>query len=610
MSDRIPPTNTNREEIYRLANALLSQEISEADARRLEDLVVNDPMACNWYVEFMCDAYNLHVIPKGSQHLAACSLLKETPTEHEEDGAQPPQDDASPLCDNPPVAICSPVNHLLWGWPLVHLAALFVIAAATFGIGVLVGSVRSASHPEQVAERLPEDAESRKLPDRAIQSIGRITDLIDCQWADAGGQANRGDFVPLGRKYVLSSGLLEISYDIGAKVILQGPATYEVESAKGGLLSTGKLTVKAATEEAKGFTVRTPTAIVTDLGTEFGVGVDKQGGTTSHIFRGQARLNVLADSGKPNDAGQLLHENESAQVDRQNLRSTLVMPASRTVDFVREIPKSVIKTFDLVDIVAGGDGFSGHRGASIDPTTGRRNTEAFIRNITIDKSVLLVNPGGAGMVEDRWAIGDRKFHRVEELPFVDGVFIPDGSQGPITVDSAGHLFTDCPTTLNVAPFLFWAGGAIPNAQFPITTTVKGIDYARNGNALLHMHANLGITFDLNAVRKAHPHWTIRRFLAIAANMELRSEAGTDVSADYWVLVDGRVRSYRCRINACDGAFPISIPINANDCYLTLVSTDGGNGINCDLITFIDPQLELSEENYRPASPNALSLIQY
>ena len=37
---------------------------------------------------------------------------------------------------------------------------------------------------------------------------------------------------------------MEITYDTGAKVILQGPVTYEVESKDGGYLSLGKLTAK------------------------------------------------------------------------------------------------------------------------------------------------------------------------------------------------------------------------------------------------------------------------------------------------------------------------------------------------------------------------------
>ena len=134
---------------------------------------------------------------------------------------------------------------------------------------------------------------------------------------------------------------MEITYDTGAKVILQGPVTYEVESKDGGYLSVGKLTARvekkgeggrgkadeanlpspgtdrrlvgrgaggeggaesaaqsaltlALSQRERGpdkspfplppsplFTVRTPTATVTDLGTEFGVEVGKEGSTVS-----------------------------------------------------------------------------------------------------------------------------------------------------------------------------------------------------------------------------------------------------------------------------------------------------------------------------------------
>ena len=37
---------------------------------------------------------------------------------------------------------------------------------------------------------------------------------------------------------------MEITYDTGAKVILQGPVTYEVESKDSGYLSLGKLTAR------------------------------------------------------------------------------------------------------------------------------------------------------------------------------------------------------------------------------------------------------------------------------------------------------------------------------------------------------------------------------
>ena len=52
-------------------------------------------------------------------------------------------------------------------------------------------------------------------------------------------------------------------------------------------------------------------------------------------------------------------------------KSWLLGWSAAPTGFVREIPKRTIKTFDLVDVVAGGDGFSGRRGHGIDPTNGR-----------------------------------------------------------------------------------------------------------------------------------------------------------------------------------------------------------------------------------------------
>ena len=105
--------------------------------------------------------------------------------------------------------------------------------------------------------------------------------------------------------------------------------TYEVESKDGGFLSLGKLTARvekrgegrgergegAANHEIPNpksqivdpsplsslpsplFSVRTPTATVTDLGTEFGVEVSKEGDTMSHVFRGVVEVQAAADDG-------------------------------------------------------------------------------------------------------------------------------------------------------------------------------------------------------------------------------------------------------------------------------------------------------------------------
>ena len=53
------------------------------------------------------------------------------------------------------------------------------------------------------------------------------------------------------------------------------------------------------------FSVRTPTAVVTDLGTEFGVEVDNSGATLSHVFRGKVEVRPAGtgNSSSPQESG-------------------------------------------------------------------------------------------------------------------------------------------------------------------------------------------------------------------------------------------------------------------------------------------------------------------
>jgi hypothetical protein len=146
---------------------------------------------------------------------------------------------------------------------------------------------------------------------------------------------------------------MEITYDRGAKVILQGPVNYEVESPAGGYLSIGKLTAKLEQRSEVGgqksesanhqssiinhqFAVRTPTAIVTDLGTEFGVEVSPVGATSTHVFRGTVEVAVVPQQGQMAQTVRL-KANESADVARAERSDQLTIHRGQAnpVGFVR-----------------------------------------------------------------------------------------------------------------------------------------------------------------------------------------------------------------------------------------------------------------------------------
>ncbi|MBN1394254.1 MAG: hypothetical protein JW959_04470 [Pirellulales bacterium] len=160
---------------------------------------------------------------------------------------------------------------------------------------------------------------SGSLEQRQLVFVGRVTGMKDCRWSDPDAETYLGASAPLGREYALASGLMEITYQSGARVILEGPCAYKIDFSAGGFLARGKLTARIGERgEGRGeriqqipkspnpqspipypFVVRTPTAIVTDLGTEFGVEVDENGATESHVIQGKVEVKTL----NPNSGG-------------------------------------------------------------------------------------------------------------------------------------------------------------------------------------------------------------------------------------------------------------------------------------------------------------------
>jgi len=229
------------------------------------------------------------------------------------------------------------------GWPLAYLLGTII-----FVVGLGIFSLMTVSHPTETAKQLSIPF-TQSIVSEKLEYVGRITGMVDIKWADASTAAVT-DLVSLGRKYALASGLMEITYDTGAKVILQGPVTYEADSRDGGFLSIGKLTAKlegAKTQAANQkseistlhsplFTIKTPSATVTDLGTEFGVEVDRQGNTVSHVFQGVVKLQRVSVDGKAKCDAVLLRENQSARIEATESKVTAVHRMVDAKAFVRE----------------------------------------------------------------------------------------------------------------------------------------------------------------------------------------------------------------------------------------------------------------------------------
>lgn len=224
------------------------------------------------------------------------------------------------------------------------------------------------------------------------------------------------------------------------------------------------------------------------------------------------------------------------------------------------------RSLDLADLVGDGHGFgSGTLGWGLDPRTAKLQQRPF---------------GGLGNVRPGHFAASRH-------PLIDGVFVP--AEGTTPISSTGIEATDLPPNSGQA----W--DAIRNgpvaSQF--STQLGKTDFNATGHSLLGLHANAGVTFDLEAIRKREGDAAEMRFTTVVGY------GGKTVapSAEAHILFDG-VSQWRHRLGRHD-AVPIDLTIPATVRFLTLISTDGGDGYAHDQISFGDPRLRFPST--RPAA---------
>ncbi len=177
------------------------------------------------------------------------------------------------------------------------------------------------------------------VSERPAATVARLTGVVDVAWAPGTRTRTPGDPVPQDEPIVLTSGLIEIQFVKGTKVLVEGPATFIARDRNQGYLSRGKL-VAQVPRRANGFKLQTPQATIVDLGTEFGVEVDESGKTDVHVFQGNVLAELNGAETADRTVSRVLAANESARFDTAN--ATIDVAASTAVvrqQFVRTLPR-------------------------------------------------------------------------------------------------------------------------------------------------------------------------------------------------------------------------------------------------------------------------------
>lgn len=98
-----------------------------------------------------------------------------------------------------------------------------------------------------------------------------------------------------GSRLLLASGLAEIHFGKGAKLILEGPADLEIRGREKAWLHHGRASVEISSDRVKGFMLESIRGWVVDLGTAFGMFVNPLGEVEVQVFEGKVKAVPAAE---------------------------------------------------------------------------------------------------------------------------------------------------------------------------------------------------------------------------------------------------------------------------------------------------------------------------
>ncbi|MCK4998391.1 MAG: NPCBM/NEW2 domain-containing protein [Anaerohalosphaera sp.] len=402
-------------------------------------------------------------------------------------------------------------------------------------------------------------------PTRPI--VATLTDSINAEWISEEEIPAKWDVLKQG-ELTLVRGLAEITFHDGAVVVVEGPAVIELESPKSMFVASGKISA-VVSEYATGFTVNTLSASIVDLGTEFGVSVEDNGSCSLHMFKGKANL-IAGQAGKLRTS-QIVNENEAKNIDLTTGVVKDIKLSEKNFARLIDSEKGFIWRsigLDLADIVGGGNGCGGGVLGNGIPTSLDGNE--------IDSSM------------------KPEYTTTNDNVFVDGVFVPNQNQnGNIQISSHGDVFMNCPLTSGYF-FTPISYGLPKNAgENEKLMTLDGNDYVTKTLPGISIHSNQGITFDLHAIRNTMTDVRILKFESICGVADRIDLAKS--KTEIFVLVDGKEKFHE-RFSLQGGSTKVSVKLSSGDRFLTLMTTDGGDGHSWDWALFAEPVLVLDRKN--------------
>jgi hypothetical protein len=419
----------------------------------------------------------------------------------------------------------------------------------------------------------------RFVPSRGGIEVATLTDSLSAKWAEGSFPIKTGTRMTTGNeRLLLREGYAELLFDNQTRVTLEGPAEFQISAADRICLNYGKVYL-AVSKEAIGFSVYTPNTKIIDMGTEFGVKTATDGSTELHVLKGKINLLAGITTKVAMEVIQGKAKNVSGSTSQVHDIPVNETEFVRSIDSKHDMIWRGQRQIHLADIVGGGNGLG----------TGKQSMALTLKDTMIASNmpVHLLKYDKSATIQ------------IRSNPFIDSLFIPKGkthvcSKEEIVAefpDTSGSTF-GCVTNRGIA--------AEPGEGWDNTILLGGKEYGTPGAGMIHIHSNLGVTFDLNQIRQSIPGLKIVGFSSLCGITETAQQMPGYNSAvhswvDFWVLVDGVIQFKKEHVSLTSGPIPIDIKLNANDRYLSLAVTDSDGSVYFDWAIFAQPKLEISPE---------------
>lgn len=210
--------------------------------------------------------------------------------------------------------VSSPKKTARYRWPLAigAAAAAFILFAA--------GRFSAPEQKPSIALEI-----SPATTEISTHKHAQITGMFGVRWTETADNALHPE------KIRIDSGLVELTYETGVSVVIEGPADYCITGSNDGVLAYGKF-VANVPKGAEGFTVDYPMGKVVDLGTEFGVDLSQKGDLSVGVFKGKVELHT-----KGSDHVSLIEEDHALNHSPNSPDTISSIPFDRD-SYVRSVP--------------------------------------------------------------------------------------------------------------------------------------------------------------------------------------------------------------------------------------------------------------------------------